>query len=404
MNKKNKLIIFLYVLVVLLFLSKNIKGTCSLTLFETEKDVYYNNERIKINANWGLSYNPPKEYAYIQIQIFDIYNNLLWNSSEYDEMGLFEESWTIEIQNFNISFMNLSCTLYVKFFYFLNDEGNFESSFRGTLAVEIIKREIKCELSGYKSILKYGENLMFTAKFSDKLNNSALIDLEVLFQIKSNNITLFQFFFLTNQSGEIQLNVSSVIQLSMGRNILIFSVKNNSFYNDSVTTYYLTLEKVPVIIEISKYEEIVERNEVIEIELLFYYFNYFNSCIESLNGSQITILIYNNGELQYKTESMTNDSGILEIIIPLQALDINWIKNKISIDIIYNGTEILSYKALTLNIEIILPRIIGNLNSVQLTTITIFAVIGIFFTLFALKTFNKRRSRCKVLSEISFRY
>ena len=404
MNKKNKLFIILYVFVVLLFLSKNIKGTCSLTLFETEKSIYYSNESIKINANWELYYNPPKEHAYIQVQIFDIYDILLWNSSEYNEMGLFKENWTVEIQNFNISFINASQTLYIKFFYFLNDDGDIESSFRATLAVEIIKREIKCELSGYKSSLKYGENLEFIAKFSDKLNNSALIDLEVLFQIKSNNITLFQSFFLTNESGEIWLNLSSVLQLSIGVNILTFFITNNNFYNDSINIYQLILERVPIFIEINKFEEIVERNEDIEIELLFYYFNYINSCFEFLKSSQITILLYNKGELQYKTNSMTNNSGILQIQIPLQSLDNNWIKEQLSIEIVYNGTEILSHKTLTLNVEIILPLIFGNINSVQFTTIIVLSFIGIFFTLFALNSFYKRRSRYKVLSKISFKY
>ncbi|MHA1489837.1 MAG: hypothetical protein ACTSRI_09285 [Promethearchaeota archaeon] len=49
--------------------------SCELIFFKTNQEVYYIDEKIEINASWELNYNIGLEFSYIQIQIYDIFNN-----------------------------------------------------------------------------------------------------------------------------------------------------------------------------------------------------------------------------------------------------------------------------------------------------------------------------------------
>ncbi|MHA1661557.1 MAG: hypothetical protein ACTSUT_20875, partial [Promethearchaeota archaeon] len=93
-------------------------GTYNLIFLKTDQEVYYIDEKIEINASWELNYNIGLEFSYIQIQIYNIYNNLLWNSSEYYDIGIIEKNWTINILELNISYSNYSNILLVKCFYY----------------------------------------------------------------------------------------------------------------------------------------------------------------------------------------------------------------------------------------------------------------------------------------------
>ena len=66
-------------------------SNCNLDFLKTNKDIYYLNENIIINASWDLNYDSDIEYAYVQIQIFDIFDIILWNSSKYDKTGTYED-------------------------------------------------------------------------------------------------------------------------------------------------------------------------------------------------------------------------------------------------------------------------------------------------------------------------
>ena len=248
MKKKISIIIFIFILIQIFNLAYFAKGFyCYLFFFKTDKQIYYNNENIKINASWELDYNPGNEISYIQIHIYDIFNNLLWNSSKYEGISIFQENWTINIKNLNISFIDYSNLLYIKFYYyFFRISDMFTvSGFIDTIEIKTIKRNISCQLIGFTDHLKYGELLCFNARFYNKSleNNSNLINQIVLFKVISNDSILYKNNFTTNLFGMIKINISTFIHLKIGRNFLIFNITDKKFYKDSEFEYELIVEE-----------------------------------------------------------------------------------------------------------------------------------------------------------------
>jgi len=235
---------------------------CNLYYINSNKQKYYINENIQINASWELDYNQYNEIAYIQIQIFDCFNNIVWNSSEYDEIGYFKRSWNIKIINLNVSFINGSNTFFIKFFsyYYQISTMDMAITYLETIEIEIMKRTLMCELIRFKNHVKIGDNLSIIARFYDKFleDNSLLINQSILFNIISNESLIFQSNYITNDSGIIIFDLFPDEHLELGKNILVFIVKNNIIYNDSVFFYEILLEKNLVYVEIIGFKEIVQ--------------------------------------------------------------------------------------------------------------------------------------------------
>jgi len=404
-KNKGKLNILLYIFIGLIIISKNTRGSqIRINLFESDKAVYYNNEKVEINAIWELNYNPITEHAYIQIQLFDIYDKNIWNSSTYDEIGVFEENWTITIQDLNISFNNYSNIIFIKFLHCIYYPIGPILSYMDTITIEIFKREIECELIGFTSILNYGQQFSFDAIFSDKINDSVLPDLHILFLVKSNSMIFYQGNFTTNQSGVILVNNSIIPLLTIGTYSFIFSIEDHYLYNNSMFYYEIVVQKIPILVDINEFENVLKNNEIIEMEVSYYYFDYLNASYEPLKNSQIEIVVFNEGKVLYRNKFITNNSGILEVKIPLETLGLPEKRRELLVNLLYNGTDFLSNNTLTLNVEITPSSIFGTMNSIQFTTIIFLTLLSTFLIAFTLMTFNRRRSKYKSLSEISFKY
>jgi hypothetical protein len=212
--------------------------------FETNKNSYYNDEDILINASWELNYNPFNEISYIQIQIFDIYDHLLWNSSKYSEIGIFEMSWVVTIGYLNISFSNYSNTLFVKFRWFWTIGENGGDSHIKSIEIETVKRDVLCELKGFKNEILYGDDLDFTARFFSMSNGNNLTTQLISFSLILNDLILYSDNYTTNSSGMIKIFIPFNENLILGDYVLIFKVIGNKFYNSSKFEYnlYINLE------------------------------------------------------------------------------------------------------------------------------------------------------------------
>ncbi|KKN35725.1 hypothetical protein LCGC14_0780660, partial [marine sediment metagenome] len=105
MKKLKYGLIFIITFTTILILPMNVKGFYWIAnYFETDKNTYFNDEQIKINSTWDMYYNPAIEVAYIQAQIYNNLDNLLWNSSERYEIGIVEEVWIVNINLLNLDF------------------------------------------------------------------------------------------------------------------------------------------------------------------------------------------------------------------------------------------------------------------------------------------------------------
>lgn len=223
---------------------------CNLNFLDTSKISFFIDEDIKINASWELNYNINNEIAYVQIQIYDNFDNLIWNSSEYNQIGSYEKNWTLGIEQLNIDFTNYSNIILIKFFsfYFQIDTTNTVSTFLKTVKVRIVKRNLLCSLEGYRDHIEFGEDLIFKAKFYDESleNNLYLYNKTIMFMISFNNLMIHQHNYTTNNSGVISVSISSSAHLKVGKNFLIFSVSNHKIFNDSKFTYELVVDKTPI--------------------------------------------------------------------------------------------------------------------------------------------------------------
>ncbi|MFW9879563.1 MAG: hypothetical protein ACFFG0_41335, partial [Candidatus Thorarchaeota archaeon] len=268
----------------------------NLIRLETNQTEYYINEDIIINSSWSLNYNTYNEIAYIQIHILDIFDQIIWNSSKYNQIGTFVKNWTVKTEDLNLNFKNSSYILFIKFFvfFFQIDTGNTICIYIESIEIKVMKRNIACELSGYKDYLIVGENLSIIAKFFDLTTeiNYPLYNQTIQFMISFNEIIIHQQNYTTNMSGAIRIQLSSLKHCSLGQNFLIFSVSNNEIYNDSKFIYEICIQKSDLMIDIIKFNNSIEDGEDLDIRLYCYY--YINQSIIPLVNYNFIIKIFNN--------------------------------------------------------------------------------------------------------------
>lgn len=376
---------------------------CNLTILEVDKEFYYPNEIVKINASWQLDYNPINEEAYIQVKLTDEFDTILWNSSKYDGIGNYTENWSIYINQLNLTLNNYTQNLYLKFLSVYHQIGTMDiiSNLLETIQIKIVKRISSCELIGFKDQITYGESLSFQARFFDNLieNNTFLNNQLIIFRICSNNTIIFQSNFTTNNLGIIDILISSIDHLDLGVNNLVLKLCNNNVFNDSIFQYEVFVEKNPVLIDIINFQEDLEPWEDLIIELFYYYF--FNNTLCPLKNQYIELVILSEKNITYTQIYNTDKNGILSVTIPHDLLSVNKENKELKLDLIFNGTLYLENKtlSLTLNININAPENGFQLNLVPFITVP--AIIVLISLIILVRFKNPRK---KILPDITIRY
>ena len=255
-KKKIKAILFLSFLLGIMIIPKSALGfSCSNTLLVTDKNTYNNNENIYLNGSWYLYYNPGFEISYVQIQITNIFDSILWNSSNYYTIGVSQINWTINIQSLNLTLTNYSCKIYLKLFnYYENFKSNdVVATYKEIISINITKRDVDCELINFKSDLIYGESNLFKAKFYSG-NTSFCLENETLqCLIRNNGEIIYQTNFTTDNDGMLLFNLSTVKHLGLGRNDISFIIKNSVHYLDTTFSYEVHVKKIPVYVEYNSF-------------------------------------------------------------------------------------------------------------------------------------------------------
>jgi len=407
MKKKHFVLIFLFLLFGLIKFTNNVKGDYYIfNYLETDKMVYFKDEKIIIRASWELDYNIANEISYVQIQIFNNFSKMVWNSSKYDGIGCFAKNWTVNVQDLNIASDNYSYILHVKFYYF-----NFQfetmdtkSSFLDILEIQIIKRELSCSLINFTEQLKYGESLYFKAKFYDKLlgETSYLINQTISFKVSSNNLITYETNLTTNLFGIVEVNISSFPYLCLGPNYLILSLINNTFYNNTNFLYMIAVEKIPIFMRIINFNNTLGKQEDLKIKAFYYY--YFNNLLNNLNNYSIQLNIYSNGVLKYQNVYKTSISGILLINISHKSLNVTQNDDKLIINLIFNGTDYLEKNEIVLAVKLNQTLSSETDRSLQLLIFSIVPVLVVLSTLFSLMSYNNKSSKQISLREITFKY
>jgi len=404
-NKKIKVGIFSCVLLIIILLTKSVKGfSYNNTSLETDKDTYYTHENIKINASWELYYDSGFESSFIQIQIIDSFDEILWNSTKYYSIGITEKNWTVNIQVLNITCSNFSNVLFIKMFnYYENLETSLVvEAFRENSTVNLIKRSITCQLTGLKSILIFGDSNLFTACFSNTETSTRLINETFRLITTYNEEIFFQINLTTNESGEIAFNISTISHLNLGRNEIIFSMKNNVLYNDTTFSYEIFVKKIPVFVDITNFEDNLEDANIIKIQLYYYYF--LNQSEKPIENEKIKLVFYTNSISEYESNLMTNQSGFVNInIFPNNIIFKTTIKS-IYINVIFNGTGQLENKTISINLKIENFSSQGISNLFFITNISLISTLIMLFLFISLKIYNLQRTKFKLIRDLTFKF
>ena len=275
MNKKSILLAVIIIMVSFSYASNEIKGSpypCMLYSFSTDKNTYFNDEEIKINATWELNYNPSMEIAYIEVMILDVNNLLLWNSTKYSEIGNFTNIWNVNIESLNLEFANYSNTLFVKVFFYISNGYTPLVMFMEIIEITTIKRNVSCELIGYSNYLKYGEDLFFKAQFFNNSFHSSyyLENQDISFKIISLNVIIYERVYVTNLTGELEILISCVKNLSIGVNYIQFKILENQIFDSGEFEYTIYFEAIQNQSESSKKDK-GDSNEDFDLNQLVFY-------------------------------------------------------------------------------------------------------------------------------------
>ena len=402
MKKNLILLILLVFLIEIPCYSQSVKGfDCEVYNLETNKNSYYTNEVIELNASWELDYNPFTEDCYIQIKIYDSLDELIWNSSKYDEIGLFTEQWSINTTELKTTFSDFTSNVIIKMYFYLWNQGESVPFLQDSEEITIIKRIPLCELIGLRDRINYSEEISFSAKFYDNIieNYSLLINQLVLFMVSFNNSIIFQENFTTNHLGIIEITLSSLVHLNLGLNTLVFKIIQSNVYNDSIFQHEILVEKTPVFINVVNIDNLIIKDEDLIIQLYCYYF--FNDSMTPLNNQSIKVEILHNQSSIYSQIYNTDITGFLSITISQAILNFTGEIEDIVLILQYSGNYFLQNKTTSLILSIDGPKGKSSQN-LNVFLIVTFSIISILIPLPLLYRF--KRERKKMLTEVIIKY
>ncbi len=402
MKQKKTILILIYLfLSILLIEQSTLALTYELIYFRTNKELYYADESIEIEASWEMDYVEGDD-PYFQIRIFDDSDKSIWNSSTYKDKGFFELNWTIKIENLNLNISNYSNIIAIKaIMYNRINGGILLSEVLDTLDITIIKRNIHCQLANFRDTIILGKNLAFSARFYHEDTNTSLSGQEIMLYIFSNNLKIYESNYTSNYQGIISLNLSSTDDMLIGINYIIFNITNGVIYNQSIFNFEILVEKIPVYIDIIKYERELGWNENVELELFFYY---LNDSIVPLINQTIKVLIYDNFSISYNIFSQTDKFGILKLNISSPFYEITQLHYNFYIDLIYNGSFLLKNKNLVLDFEISTVTLNNNNSFVSLVLVIICSIFSMIIIINYLYMSRKKKPKFKRINEICFRF
>ena len=398
MSKSRSLIsICICILLILSYFPKFILGfQLDSYSLSTNKSSYYIYEYIEINAEWELYYDVENEVSFIQIQIYDDPHDLIWNSYNYSDTGFHSETWNIYIPDIDLDLINDSTQLYVKFYFFFDDKVKMVSEFKKTVNITILNSELSCELIGFKNSIIFGETTNFSVIFYETGNNSVLINQTVFLKVKYNDTWIFSREFVTEIKGEIDVNLSSIYELNIGENELNFIINDSIIYEPIQFSYAITVNRIPIIVNIIQYEEDELISEV-SIKLRYYY--HFKGDVLSLSNTTIFIRIFQNNSLKKEYYNRTNLNGTLLTRIIYNSLYLNSNLSEFNIQFIFNGTKYLENRTTNFLIKRDDLDQTEKLNSSSIQIISFSGFITSIM-IFSVIIINKKRSKEKSLADL----
>jgi hypothetical protein len=219
---------------------------CNLIYINCDRQVYYIDDKITLNASWDLNYDPGTQISYIIIQIFNSQNINIWESPHYDEIGIYEGNWTIDINSLNISLSNSTTFLYIKLFLYFFDffNSDYIYDYLQVIQIQIIKRDISYQISGFNNQLNKADNLDFFLQFFiDSLENiTYVVNQTVSFELIKNDLILYTQIFTSNEEGIIHVSLKNITEITNGSNKIKIFIDSNPLFNALVLEFDLFID------------------------------------------------------------------------------------------------------------------------------------------------------------------
>ncbi len=283
--------------------------------FDTNKKYFCIDENIKIEASWILNYNPIEEWAYIQIQVFDSFNQLLWCSEQNDSIGVFDKNWTVDILSLNFSFFEYKTNFSIVFYLFhMVGEEIFSSGPITIKTIQILKRIVSCSLLEYSEKIYFGESISFQGLFYNISNNITVYpdNLLITLNLYKEGILIYnQEYYTIN--GLICVNLSTLTFSIIGELELKLSTSTNSIYIRNIFIYNLEVQKLDLNYSINEFTENLDFKDRIVINISF--FTYSDAQLLYFEISNINVKIYSNNILVYENCYNSSKNGNLLVII-----------------------------------------------------------------------------------------
>ena len=406
MKKKNIVVLFLYFLLGITIYPKSVLGfSCNNTEIVTDKISYNNNENIYLNGSWELYYDSGFEISYVQIQITNIFDKILWNSSNYYTIGISQKNWKINIQFLNLTITNYSGRIHIKLFnYYKNFNSNdVVATFREIITINITKQDVDCKLTNFKSDLIYGESNLFHAQFYSRNSSFRVVNETLECLIRNNDEITYRANFTTDNEGMFSFNISTVTHLSLGRNNVSFIIRNSSYYLKAIFSYDIYVKKIPVYVDVINLANNTEEDNSIKIQLYYYYFNTSKKTVENEN---LQIIVYGNLTLVYEDVLKINQTGFVNINISTSIFNFKEGDKliNVNIDITFNGTIYLENRTTSLSVQIQNYQYSRTFSSFYFVNICLLSILTSLITSISFKAYKYKKAGFKLIRDITFKF
>ncbi|MFW6311121.1 MAG: hypothetical protein ACOC1K_02675 [Nanoarchaeota archaeon] len=400
MKKKKCLVIIIIFLSTFLKYNPAVNGlTLSEYSISTDKDTYYLNEIINFSVSWNLICGD-KEIFFARVEIQNSTNDILWKSADYYEEGFNQKTFKLNPTDLNSTFYSSTQIMIKLVIYDFFNERSPETIV--SQSIQLLKHNIKMEIIQLDNSKLYGEIYNFEAKvYQDE--NSLISNKKINLTIISSNKVIYTLKFKTDLAGILNFNLSSVKYFNPGKNILIFSYSNETFYNDFYFRLEIEVKKISQMIDFEYNKTEFIKKENLNIELNCYY-EFLNETY-LLSNKDINLKIFDSSQaLVYEALHKTDEDGKVSIKIEKDFLNFKSRTGIIRIHIILKGDAYLEEKALIIELKVEelfwQTQEIRNLNSSSFFSILI--LLSILFIYLVKK--NTSKSKEQELSNLSFRY
>jgi len=158
-----------------------------------------------------------------------------------------------------------------------------------------------------------------------------------------------------------------------------------------------------VYVDVINLADNTEEDNLIKIQLFFYYFNTSKKTLENEN---LKIIVYGNSTLVYEEVLKINQTGFVNINISLAIFNLKE-RDKlinVNVDIIFNGTIYLENRTMSLSIQIQNYQYSRTFSSFYFVNICLLSILTSLITAISLKAYKYKKAGFKIIKDITFKF